>query len=78
MSGQGKGGAFGGAGKSRFGGGGKGTAVPNSSGTRGVGARRHRYVELGLWEWTGRSGWGCGDGERYELGLTCDCFLGRS
>lgn len=45
MSGRGKGAAFGGAGgKSRFGGAGKGTAVPNSSGTRGVGARRYRYV----------------------------------
>ncbi|KFY07130.1 hypothetical protein V492_07420 [Pseudogymnoascus sp. VKM F-4246] len=44
MSGRGKGGAFGGAGKSRFTPGGKGTAVPNSSGTRGVGARRHRKI----------------------------------
>lgn len=49
MTGRGKGGAFGGAGgKSRFGGAGKGPAVPNSSGTRtrGVGARRYRYVEI--------------------------------
>ncbi|OBT75374.1 hypothetical protein VF21_04690 [Pseudogymnoascus sp. 05NY08] len=45
MTGRGKGGAFGGAGgKSRFGGAGKGTAVPNSSGTRGVGARRYRKI----------------------------------
>lgn len=45
MTGRGKGGAFGGAGgKARFGGAGKGTGVPNSSGTRGVGARRYRYV----------------------------------
>ncbi|KFY11990.1 hypothetical protein V491_06961 [Pseudogymnoascus sp. VKM F-3775] len=36
MTGRGKGGAFGGAGK--------GTAVPNSSGTRGVGARRYRKI----------------------------------
>ena len=47
MSGRGKGGAFGGAGKSRFSTGGKGTAMPASGGgTRGVGARRHRYVML--------------------------------
>lgn len=46
MSGRGKGGAFGGAGKARTSFGGKGTAVPNSSGTRGVGARRHRYVGI--------------------------------
>ncbi|OBT90368.1 hypothetical protein VE02_00753 [Pseudogymnoascus sp. 03VT05] len=45
MTGRGKGSAFGGAGgKSRFGGAGKGSAVPNSSGTRGVGARRYRKI----------------------------------
>ncbi|KFZ09660.1 hypothetical protein V502_08584 [Pseudogymnoascus sp. VKM F-4520 (FW-2644)] len=45
MSGRGKGGAFGGAGKARTSFGGKGTAMPASSGgTRGVGARRHRKI----------------------------------